>query len=277
MPKFHFDPETFELGARNGVFATGLEHKMGLKSSPTCELTFGAHGTPAVGYLVGDVHNGIAQMFTVIENARMTIGVKAAGTLSTGYLNALAFAKERVQGADMTQMTDKTAPRVTIIHHPDVRRSLMSQKAYAEVFLRALYLYAAAHQNDDVALQTSGADPADGTSGRRPAAAHRQGRRALNAPTSSLTESLQTFRRFGLPAGLPHRAVHPRRQDRLALRGHHGDPGAGFHLPKDLSATRGRRWLTWRLRSARRSRAAIPAFRAQADQLPQGRSRTSRR
>ena len=159
VPNYLFDPDTLELGPRNGVFATGLEHKMGLKSSPTCELTFGAHGVPAVGYLVGDVHNGIAQMFTVIENARMTIGVKAAGTLSTGYLNALAYAKERVQGADMTQMTDKTAPRVTILHHPDVRRSLMTQKAYAEG-LRAVYLYAAAHQNDDVAQRVSGADPA---------------------------------------------------------------------------------------------------------------------
>ncbi|OBF49367.1 butyryl-CoA dehydrogenase [Mycobacterium sp. 852002-53434_SCH5985345] len=157
VPQFLFDPETFELGARNGVFATGLEHKMGIKSSPTCELTFGATDLPAVGYLVGDVHNGIAQMFTVIEHARMTIGVKAAGTLSTGYLNALAFAKERVQGADLTQMADKTAPRVTIIHHPDVRRSLMTQKAYAEG-LRALYLYAAAHQDDAVAQHVSGAD-----------------------------------------------------------------------------------------------------------------------
>jgi alkylation response protein AidB-like acyl-CoA dehydrogenase len=79
-------------------------------------------------------------MFTVIENARMTIGVKSAGTLSTGYLNALAFAKQRVQGAQMAQMADKSAPRVTIIHHPEVRRSLMTQKSYAEG-LRALYLY----------------------------------------------------------------------------------------------------------------------------------------
>jgi alkylation response protein AidB-like acyl-CoA dehydrogenase len=158
VPEYLFDPETFELGARNGVFATGLEHKMGIKASPTCELTFGATDVPAVGYLVGDVHNGIAQMFTVIENARMTIGVKAAGTLSTGYLNALAFAKERVQGADLTQMSDKTAPRVTIIHHPDVRRSLLTQKAYAEG-LRALYMYAAAHQDDAVAQRVSGADP----------------------------------------------------------------------------------------------------------------------
>ncbi|MFI5507181.1 acyl-CoA dehydrogenase [Mycobacterium sp. NPDC051804] len=158
VPNYLFDPETLELGSRNGVFATGLEHKMGLKSSPTCELSFGVHGVPAVGYLVSDVHNGIAQMFTVIEHARMTIGVKAAGTLSTGYLNALAYAKDRIQGADMTQMTDKTAPRVAIIAHPDVRRSLMTQKAYAEG-LRALYMYAAAHQNNDVAQHVSGADP----------------------------------------------------------------------------------------------------------------------
>jgi alkylation response protein AidB-like acyl-CoA dehydrogenase len=157
VPEYLFDPDTFELGPRNGVFATGLEHKMGIKSSPTCELTFGGSDVPAVGYLVGGVHNGIAQMFTVIEHARMTIGVKAAGTLSTGYLNALAFAKERVQGADLTQMADKTAPRVTIMHHPDVRRSLMTQKAYAEG-LRALYLYAAAHQDDAVAQRVSGAD-----------------------------------------------------------------------------------------------------------------------
>jgi alkylation response protein AidB-like acyl-CoA dehydrogenase len=157
VPKYLFDPETFELGSRNGVFATGLEHKMGLKASPTCELTFGAHGLPAVGYLVGDVHNGIAQMFTVIEHARMTVGVKAAGTLSTGYLNALAFATQRVQGTDLTQMTDKTAPRVTIMHHPDVRRSLITQKAYAEG-LRALYLYAAAHQDETVAQHVSGVD-----------------------------------------------------------------------------------------------------------------------
>jgi alkylation response protein AidB-like acyl-CoA dehydrogenase len=158
VPNYLFDPDTLELGPRNGVYVTGLEHKMGLKSSPTCELTFGATDVPAVGYLVGGVHNGIAQMFTIIEGARMTIGVKSSGTLSTGYLNALAYAKERVQGADMTQMTDKTAPRVTIMHHPDVRRSLLTQKAYAEG-LRALYMYAAAHQDDDIAQRVSGSDP----------------------------------------------------------------------------------------------------------------------
>ena len=130
---------------------------MGLKVSATCELTFGQHGTPAVGWLVGDVHNGIAQMFKIIEYARMMVGTKAIGTLSTGYLNALEYAKTRVQGADMTQMTDKSAPRVTILHHPDVRRALMVQKAYAEG-LRALYLYTAAHQDPAAAAVVSGAD-----------------------------------------------------------------------------------------------------------------------
>lgn len=157
VPKFLFDSDTLELGARNGVFVTGVEHKMGIKSSPTCEVTFGAHGVPAIGYLVGDVHNGIAQMFNVIKHSRMMVGTKATGALSTGYLNALAYAKERVQGADLTRMADKSAPRVAIIEHPDVRRSLMTQKAYAEG-LRAVYLYTAAHQDPDVAQLVSGAD-----------------------------------------------------------------------------------------------------------------------
>ena len=158
VPKFLFDPETGEPKERNGVFVTNVEHKMGLKVSATCELSLGQHGIPAKGWLVGGVHNGIAQMFEVIEQARMMVGTKAIATLSTGYLNALAYAKERVQGADMTQMTDKTAPRVTITHHPDVRRSLMTQKAYAEG-LRALYLYAATFQDVPTAQAVHGVDP----------------------------------------------------------------------------------------------------------------------
>ncbi|MDT5316516.1 MAG: hypothetical protein QOE74_5536 [Mycobacterium sp.] len=158
VPKFMPDPETAVPGERNGVYVTGLEHKMGLAASATCELTFGQHGKPAVGYLVGDSHEGIVQMFKVMEWARMAVGGKAIATLSTGYLNALEFAKTRIQGSDLTQMTNKTAPKVTILHHPDVRRSLLMQKAYAEG-LRALYLYTAAHQDDVLAELVSGADP----------------------------------------------------------------------------------------------------------------------
>jgi alkylation response protein AidB-like acyl-CoA dehydrogenase len=159
VPKFHFDPETGEPGERNGAFVTGVEHKMGLKASTTCELTFGQHGVPAVGWLLGEVHDGIAQMFQVIEYARMMVGTKAIGTLSAGYLAALDYAKERVQGADLTRQTDKTAPRVTITHHPDVRRILMLQKAYAEG-LRALYTYTATFQDEIKAGELTGADTA---------------------------------------------------------------------------------------------------------------------
>ena len=145
LTKYAVDLETGELGERNGVYVTNVEKKMGLKVSTTCEVTFGEKHA-AVGTLFGDVHDGIAQMFRVIENARMMVGTKAIATLSTGYLNALEFAKERVQGADLTQMTDKAAPRVTITHHPDVRRSLMLQKAYAEG-LRALVHFTATQQD----------------------------------------------------------------------------------------------------------------------------------
>ncbi|MBR7826732.1 acyl-CoA dehydrogenase [Actinospica sp. MGRD01-02] len=141
VPKYHFDPETGELGERNGVYTTNVEKKMGLKVSTTCELTFGQE-RPAVGWLFGDVHDGIAQMFRVIESARMQVGVKAIAALSTGYLNALDYARTRVQGPDLTRAADKSAPRVTINRHPDVRAMLMQQKAYAEG-LRALYIYTA--------------------------------------------------------------------------------------------------------------------------------------
>ena len=152
VPKHHVDLETGALTGRNGVRVTGVEKKMGLKVSTTCEVTFGGE-QPAVGTLVGDVHDGIAQMFQVIENARMFVGAKAISTLSTGYLNALEYAKVRVQGPDLTRMTDKTAPRVTIAHHPDVRLMLMRQKAWAEG-LRALVFFTAAQQ-DRVELTTA--------------------------------------------------------------------------------------------------------------------------
>jgi alkylation response protein AidB-like acyl-CoA dehydrogenase len=155
VPKYLFDWETGELGERNGAYVTNVENKMGLKASTTCEVRFG-ESHPAVGYLVGDVHNGIAQMFKVIEMARMMVGVKAMSELSAGYLAALDFAKTRVQSADLTQSADKTAPRVTIIHHPDVRRQLMTLKAYAEG-LRAVALYTAALQDQIQVGEATGA------------------------------------------------------------------------------------------------------------------------
>jgi alkylation response protein AidB-like acyl-CoA dehydrogenase len=148
VPKFWVLPGG-ELGERNGAKVTNVEKKMGLKASSTCEVTF----DDARGVLVGEVHDGIAQMFKVIEYARMLVGTKAIETLSTGYLNALAYAKERVQGPDLAQAADKAAPRVEIIRHPDVRRSLMLQKAHVEG-LRALVFYTA-HIQDRIELDPS--------------------------------------------------------------------------------------------------------------------------
>ena len=123
---------------------------MGLNISATAEINMGEK-EPCVGYLLGEVHDGIRQMFKIIEYARMMVGTKAISTLSTGYLNALSYAKSRVQGPDLTQMMDKASPRVTIINHPDVRRSLLTQKAYAEG-MRALVLYTASIQ-DSIMLE----------------------------------------------------------------------------------------------------------------------------
>jgi alkylation response protein AidB-like acyl-CoA dehydrogenase len=150
VPKYKFNWDTGEIGERNGIYATRLEHKMGLNVSATAEINMGEK-EPCVGYLLGEVHDGIRQMFKIIEYARMMVGTKAISTLSTGYLNALSYAKSRVQGPDLTKMLDKASPRVTIINHPDVRRSLLTQKAYAEG-MRALVLYTASIQ-DSIMLE----------------------------------------------------------------------------------------------------------------------------
>jgi alkylation response protein AidB-like acyl-CoA dehydrogenase len=148
VPKYWVE-EDGSLGERNGVFVTKVEHKMGIKGSATCELTLG-DGAPCRGLLLGEVHDGIAQMFHVIEYARMGVGTKSMATLSTAYLNALEYTKVRQQGPDLTKAADKTAPRVEIIRHPDVRRMLMLQKAFAEG-LRAMVLWTA-HVQDQVAI-----------------------------------------------------------------------------------------------------------------------------
>jgi alkylation response protein AidB-like acyl-CoA dehydrogenase len=148
VPKYWVE-EDGSLGARNGAMVTKVEHKMGLKASATCELTLG-DGAPCRGLLLGEVHDGIAQMFNVIEYARMGVGTKSMATLSTAYLNALEYARVRKQGPDLAKAQDKTAPRVEILRHPDVRRMLMLQKAYAEG-LRSMVLWTASIQ-DKIAL-----------------------------------------------------------------------------------------------------------------------------
>lgn len=153
IPKFWVE-EDGSLGARNGVYCTNIEKKMGIKGSATCEMTFGEKGQ-ARGLLMGNVHDGIRQMFKVIEQARMAVGVKSMSTLSTGYYNALEFCKERVQGPDLLQAMDKNSPRVRIIEHPDVRRMLMLQKSHAEA-MRALSTYCAQQQDLAVIAEHAG-------------------------------------------------------------------------------------------------------------------------
>jgi alkylation response protein AidB-like acyl-CoA dehydrogenase len=138
VPKFWVNDDG-SLGERNGVYVSSIEEKMGLHASATCEMTLGEKH-PCRGYLVGNVHRGMRQMFQVIEHARMAVGFKSFSTLSTAYLNALSYSKERIQGPDLMQATNKNAPRVAIINHPDVRRMLLKQKSYVEG-MRALGLY----------------------------------------------------------------------------------------------------------------------------------------
>ncbi len=151
--------EDGSLGERNGAFVSKVEKKMGIKGSATCEMVFG-DGKPCRGLLLGNVHDGIRQMFHVIEQARMGVGVKSMATLSTAYLNALEYAKDRTQGPDLLRATDKSSPRVKIIKHPDVRRMLMSQKAHAEG-MRALALYTAWVQDQVEILGGHGSKEAD--------------------------------------------------------------------------------------------------------------------
>ncbi|HEY4058980.1 MAG TPA: acyl-CoA dehydrogenase [Kofleriaceae bacterium] len=155
VPKYWVENDG-SLGARNGAVVSKVEHKMGIKGSATCELTLG-DGAPCRGLLLGEVHDGIAQMFHVIEYARMGVGTKSMATLSTAYGNALAYARERKQGADLAQANDKAAPRVEIIKHPDMKRMLMQQKAFAEG-LRAVILWTANIQ-DQVALAGGHSNP----------------------------------------------------------------------------------------------------------------------
>ncbi len=127
------------MGESNDVACAGIEHKMGLKASATCQMSFGENGK-CRGFLLGGVeHRGIHQMFALMNHGRTWTGTKAMGLASTGYLNALAYTRERVQGQDMKQMMDKSAPRVPIIRHPDVKRMLLNQKSKVEA-MRAIIL-----------------------------------------------------------------------------------------------------------------------------------------
>ncbi len=139
--------EDGSLDKPNDVFVSAIEHKMGINGSATCVLNFGQENDDCIGELVGDVeHAGMAQMFKLMNGARILVGVQGVGVASTAYLNALEYARERLQGPSINHWKDPMAPRVAIIEHADVRRMLLEMKAKVEG-IRALAIKLAWHSD----------------------------------------------------------------------------------------------------------------------------------
>lgn len=139
VPKYRPGPDG-GVGEFNDVKCVGIEHKMGIHASPTCTLNFGEDGN-CVGWILGEQAKGMRMMFQMMNAARLGVGLQGSATANAAYLVALNYAKERIQGPHISRMKDPTAPKVPIIEHPDIRRMLMLQKAYAEG-LRAMLLTA---------------------------------------------------------------------------------------------------------------------------------------
>jgi alkylation response protein AidB-like acyl-CoA dehydrogenase len=135
VPKFLVNDDG-SLGERNDAHAIGLEHKLGIHASPTCVMSYGENGDGAVGYLIGEEHDGLRCMFTMMNNARLNVGLQGVAVAERAYQHAVAYARERVQSAPV----DGGGASVTIINHPDVRRMLMSMRAQTEA-MRALTYY----------------------------------------------------------------------------------------------------------------------------------------
>ena len=137
VPKFLVNADG-SLGPRNDIRCVSIEHKLGIHGSPTCVLAYGDQGG-AVGHLVGEPHRGLEYMFTMMNHARLGVGMEGVAIAERAYQHALEYAKTRVQGRAIGQ---KSGDRVTIIHHPDVRRMLMTMRAQTQA-MRALGYYAA--------------------------------------------------------------------------------------------------------------------------------------
>jgi alkylation response protein AidB-like acyl-CoA dehydrogenase len=131
VPKFVLNADG-SPGARNDVECVSIEHKLGIHASPTCVMAYGDHGG-AVGYLVGQENRGLEYMFVMMNLARFAVGMEGVGIAERSYQRAVAYARERVQGTPVGADRNARAP---IIEHPDIRRMLMTMRAYAEA-LRA--------------------------------------------------------------------------------------------------------------------------------------------
>ncbi|MBW8780070.1 MAG: acyl-CoA dehydrogenase [Burkholderiales bacterium] len=152
VPKFMVNADG-SLGARNDAHCVSIEHKMGIKASPTCVLQFGDHGG-AVGYLVGQENRGLEYMFIMMNAARFGVGVQGIAVAERAYQKAVGYARDRVQSRPVDGSMSTAAP---IIHHPDVRRMLMTMRAYTQA-CRAMALVAAsafdaAHEHPDAAVR----------------------------------------------------------------------------------------------------------------------------
>jgi len=121
-------PKFLDDGTRNDVICTGIEHKLGIHASPTCTMQFGDQGG-AVGYLVGQEHEGLKYMFTMMNNARLSVGLQGVAIAEAAYQAARDYAYDRVQG---TSLSDKSGTKVAIIHHPDVKRMILLMAAQIE-------------------------------------------------------------------------------------------------------------------------------------------------
>ncbi len=139
VPKFLVD-EGGRIGERNDVVCAGIEHKLGINANPTCTMTYGEKGEGAVGYLVGEPNRGLEYMFIMMNAARFSVGVQGIALADRAYQSALEYAKERVQGRDLTPGSRTPEP---IVKHPDVRRMLMLQKATIEAMRALAYVTAA--------------------------------------------------------------------------------------------------------------------------------------
>ena len=152
VPKFLVNADG-SIGARNDAHCVSIEHKMGIKASPTCVLQFGDHGG-AVGTLVGQENRGLEYMFIMMNAARFGVGVQGIAVAERSYQHAVAYARDRVQSRPVDGSLNTAAP---IIHHPDVRRMLMTMRAYTEA-CRAMALVAAsafdaAHEHPDASVR----------------------------------------------------------------------------------------------------------------------------
>ncbi len=182
VPKYRLN-EDGSPGQRNDVAVAAIEHKMGLHGNATCQLQFGENDA-CHGYLVGGVeHQGMKQMFLMMNYARIGVGVQGLGVAAGAYMNALEYAKERKQGASAKNWKDPSAPRVPIIEHADVRRMLLDMKSKTEG-LRALILKLTMHQ--DRAKTLAGKDDES--------AAYHTGQVELLTPLVKAYSSEQAFR-----------------------------------------------------------------------------------